>query len=167
MTYAEIVRGNFPKFKGNEQVMWDNVCAVSDLLKKIKDVHPDIYWDFMRKAHVSMNGRHFNKEYAKWQVENMFHKGEDGRRYEGEHWTFEQTNAVMAKYRSRINAAYTEWDFYVALNASYHDYCVMAKKKNPTDYESDIIEMAMAFWFTDDDWSGATKVWDYFAMLNE
>ena len=25
-----------------------------------------------------------------------------------------------------------------------------------------IIDLAVAFWFDDEDWSGTTKVWDYF-----
>lgn len=28
-----------------------------------------------------------------------------------------------SKARSKIPSAYNEWDFYVALNAQYHDYC--------------------------------------------
>ena len=43
----------------------------------------------------------------------------------------------------------------------------MATKHNPENYESDIIEMALAFWFMDDDWNSPTKVWDYFSLLKE
>lgn len=27
--------------------------------------------------------------------------------------------------------------------------------------------MAVAFWFMDEDWEGHTKVWDYFAVMND
>lgn len=167
MTYAEMIRENFPKFKGNEQVMWASVCAMSDMLEQIKDAHSDLYWSFMRKQHVAMFGRHFDKEYAKWQVEQMYHKGDDGKRYEGEHWSIEDTNGVFSKYRGRIHSDYTEWDFYVALNATYHDYCAVLKRINPSGYEAQIIDMAIAFWFMDEDWDGHTKVWDYFSIQNE
>lgn len=55
----------------------------------------------------------------------------------------------------------------VALNATYHDFCAWAKKRNPENYEQDIIEMALAFWFMDDDWNSPTKVWNYFSLLKE
>lgn len=163
-----MVLENFFKFKGNEQVMRQSICTVSNFLEDYVRVNnPAKYWEMMRSTYVDLNGRHFDKVFGEWQVKRMHHKGDDGHRYEGEHWSFEQTNAVMAKYRSRINAAYTEWDFYVALNATYHDFCAWAKKRNPENYESDIIEMALAFWFMDDDWNSATKVWDYFSLLKE
>lgn len=166
MTYKELVKANVSKFRGDEKVMWASIDKVSDLLEQIKEAHPKLYWAFMREQHEAMFGKHFNEAYAKWQVEQMHHKGDDGKNYKGEHWSIEATNSVLSKYRSKVPSAYNEWDFYVALNAQYHDYCLWARRQFPDDYETAIIEMALAFWFMDEDWMGNTKVWDYFSILN-
>lgn len=165
MTYIEMVKHNASKFKGSEEVMWASIEKVSDALKKFVEKHPDLkedYWEFMRDQHEAMAGHHFNEPYAKWEVEKMHHKGMDGTTYMGEHWSIEQTNAVLNGMRSKIPAAYNEWDFYVALNASYHDFCKAAKKHLPDKADELIIDLAVAFWFDDEDWDGTTKVWDYF-----
>lgn len=167
MTYEEIIKANIAKFKGNEGKMWEMIGVVSRIAEKIKDPLPEVYWELMRETHMMMEGRHFNKDYAMWQVDQMSHKGEDGKIHKGEYWSIENASAVMEKYRNRIPAEYNKWDVYVALNSHYHDYCVWARRKFPSDYEAVIIEMAIAFWFNDDDWGSATKVWDYFDGKNK
>ena len=160
-----MVKHNASKFKGNEETMWASIALVSDMLEEAVEKHPDLkeaYWAFMRDQHEAMAGHHFNEPYAKWQVEHMHHKGDDGMEYKGEHWPIEATNSVLAKYRPKIPAEYNEWDFYVALNASYHDFCSWAKRRFAERAEEEIIEMAILFWFADEDWDGNTKVWDYF-----
>lgn len=167
MTYEGIIKEAISKFKGDEATMWGSISDVSEMLEEIRDTMPKLYWGMLRRTHVRMHGRHFNKEFAMWQVSKMHHKGADGRDYEGEHWTIEQTNEVFAKYRGKIPSAYNEWDFYVALNAQYHDYCAWAKRKFTENQDAEIIEMAIAFWFNDEDWPGQTKVWDYFDVVNK
>lgn len=60
----------------------------------------------------------------------------------------------------------TPCDFYVALNTEWHDYICWAKEKFPTEAEAEgaIIEMAVRFWFQDEDWGDNDKVWEYFSM---
>lgn len=162
MNYSELVKENAAKFRGDEKTMWASIESVSALLEKIKEEHPDLYWSFLREQHEAMVGHHFNESYAKWQVEKMHHKGMDGTEYKGAHWTIEQTNSVLNGMRSKIPAAYNEWDFYVALNASYHDFCKAAKKHLPEKADELIIDLAVAFWFDDEDWPNKSKVWDYY-----
>lgn len=162
MTYIELVKENAAKYRGDEKTMWASIEGVSALLEKIKEEHPDLYWSFLREQHEAMVGHHFNESYAKWQVEHMHHKGDDGTEYKGEHWPIEATNSVLAKHRPKIPAEYNEWDFYVALNATYHDFCAWAKKHFAERAEEEMIEMAIAFWFMDEDWDTKTKVWDYY-----
>ena len=166
MTYKELVRHNAAKFKGNEETMFASIDLVSDMLEKAVEKHPDLkeaYWMFMREQHEAMAGHHFNEPYAKWQVSQMHHKGDDGMEYRGEHWPVEATNSVLSKYRSKVPNEYNEWDCYVALNATYHDYCAWAKRKFAERAEEEIIEMAVVFWFLDEDWHDKAKVWDYFS----
>lgn len=165
MTYKEMVKHSASQFKGDERTMWASIGALSDRLEKFVEKHPafkEEYWEMMREQHELIAGCHFNEPYALWEVERMHHKGNDGVEYKGEHWSIEETNGVLPKYRSRIPAEYNEWDFYVALNATYHDFCAWAKKHFAERAEEEIIDIAIVFWFGDEDWDGATKVWDYF-----
>jgi hypothetical protein len=113
-----------------------------------------------------MYGKHFDEGYAEWEVEQMHHKSPDGKEHRGAHWTMEQTDAVYDKYRSRLPSEVTPGDFYVALNAQYHDLgeWFMGHMPNKEEAESAIIESSVKFWFMDDDWPTATKVWCYFRM---
>jgi hypothetical protein len=169
MSYYSMVKGNARKFTGDESVMWASIEQVSDLLEDIKEPHPDIYWAFMRRAHELMYGKHFNKEYAEWEVEQMHHKSPDGKEHRGAHWTMEQTNTVYDKYRSRLPSEITPGDFYVALNTQYHDLgqWFMDRITDKEEAEGAIIESAVKFWFMDDDWPIATKVWCYFRMKQD
>lgn len=167
--YEQIIKESFAKFKGDESVMWASIKLVNDTLKKIKDENPSVYWGFMRDAHEIMQGKHYNEAYAKWEVEQMHHKSPDGTIHRGEHWTKEQTNNVMMKYKAMLPAEITPCDFYVALNSQWHDYICWAKARFESDKEAEeaIIEGAVAFWFKDDDWPAHDKVWCYFRGKNK
>lgn len=167
--YENIIRESFAKFKGDESVMWASIKLVNNTLQKIKEENPSLYWGFMRDAHEIMQGKHYNEAYAKWEVEQMHHKSPDGSIHRGEHWTKEQTNNVMMKYKTMLPAEITPCDFYVALNSQWHDYICWAKARFESDKEAEeaIIEGAIAFWFKDDDWPAHDKVWCYFRGKNK
>lgn len=167
--YENIIRESFAKFKGDESVMWASIKLVNNTLQKIKEENPSLYWGFMRDAHEIMQGKHYNEAYAKWEVEQMHHKSPDGTIHRGEHWTKEQTNNVMMKYKAMLPAEITPCDFYVALNSQWHDYICWAKARFESDKEAEeaIIEGAVAFWFKDDDWPAHDKVWCYFRGKNK
>lgn len=167
--YENIIRESFAKFKGDESVMWASIKLVNNTLQKIKEENPSLYWGFMRDAHEIMQGKHYNEAYAEWEVEQMHHKSPDGSIHRGEHWTKEQTNNVMMKYKAMLPAEITPCDFYVALNSQWHDYICWAKARFESDKEAEeaIIEGAVAFWFKDDDWPAHDKVWCYFRGKNK
>lgn len=159
-----MIQANYSKVRGDEKIMYGSVNIIDDMLEEMKGHHPDKYWEVMRSTHELMYGKHFDKEYAEWEVEQMHHKSPDGKVYKGEHWPMEQTSEVMQKYRGKISAEITPGDFYVALNTQWHDYICWVKEHSPNeaDAENAIIEMAVRFWFMDDDWAGNDKVWVYF-----
>lgn len=159
-----MVKANYNKLRNDEGVMWGSVALMDGLLEEMADHHKERYWKVLRDTHELMYGKHFDKEYAEWEVEQMHHKSPDGKVYKGEHWTMEQTSEVMQKYRGKISAEITPGDFYVALNTQWHDYICWAKEHfpNEADAELAIVEMAVRFWFMDDDWVGNDKVWVYF-----
>ena len=164
--YQDLAKANYNKLRNDESVMWGSISIIDALLEEMAEHHKERYWKVMRDTHELMHGKHFNKEYAEWQVERMHHKCGD-KVYKGEHWTYEQTSDVMTKYRSLLPSEVTPCDFYVALNAQWHDYECVAKVMFPTEEEAEkaIIEGAIAFWFKDDDWEGNDKVWSYFLMM--
>ena len=161
--YEQMIIDNLGKFKGDEKVMRQSVTLVSDLLEKMKEHHPELYWEFMRDHHEIMFGKHFNRDYALWEVEQMHHKCGD-KVYKGEHWSYDQTADVMADYKATLPAEITPCDFYVALNNQWHDYHCLYMSLFPSEEEAEkaIIESAIKFWFKDDDWAGNDKVWVYF-----
>lgn len=159
--YEQIIKESFAKFKGDEQTMWASIKLVNETLRKIKEENPTLYWNFMRDAHEIMQGKHYNEAYAKWGVEQMHHKSPDGKVYKGEHWSLEQTDAVMSKFRTKLPGNVNEYDFYVALNSAWHDFSCWAREKFSTDTEVEVavVELAIAYWFNDADYEGDGKVW--------
>lgn len=169
MRYWEIIKGNIDKLNGDDAKMWASVEMVDALLEEMREHHPQRYWQMLRDTHELFYGKHFNKEYAEWEVERMYHKDKNGITHRGEHWSREQTNSVMAKYKSVLPSEVTPCDFYVALNAQWHDYCELMRElfANEEEVNNAIIEGAVRFWFLDEDWESADKVWVYFRSKNK
>lgn len=167
--YHNLAKANYNKLRNDEAVMWGSIAIIDTLLEEMAEHHKERYWRVMRDTHELMFGKHFDKEYAEWEVEQMHHKSPDGKVYKGEHWSMEETTGVMMKYKMKLSPEITPCDFYVALNAEWHDYICWAKEHFDTDSEADnaIIEMAVRFWFLDDDWAEPTKVWCYFRTKNK
>lgn len=168
MRYWELIKGNIDKYKGDDAKMNKSLELVDELLEEMSHPHPERYWQFMRDTHEVFYGKHFDREYAEWQVEQMHHKCGD-KAYKGEHWTFEETTSVMQKYKPTLPPEVTACDFYVALNSQWHDYHCFIKNLFPTEEEVEkaIIESAVVFWFKDDDYPTNDKVWCYFRMKNK
>lgn len=163
--YYDMVKTNYNKLRNDESVMWGSIEMWDKHLEEMKEHHPDKYWDMMRNTHELMYGKHFDREYAEWQVEQMHHKC-GGKVYKGEHWSHEEATAVMQKYRGTLPSEITPCDFYVALNSQWHDYhCFMKEHfESEEGVELAIIESAVGFWFKDDDYPTNDKVWCYFRM---
>lgn len=162
--YHNLIKGNYAAVKGNDGIMWANIELVDELLEGVREAHPDRYWAFMRQVHELMYGKHFDAEYAEWEVEQMYHIGDDGKEYKGEHWTMRDAASVAQKYRGRYPGEYNEYDIYVALNAQWHDAICVAKRHFPSIEEAEdyIIDETIAVWLNDSDWPVHDKVWRYF-----
>lgn len=161
MTLKEIIKEYPQNFTGSSQKMWDTIDIVSETMQCIEDTNPDLYWGMIKDVYRVLCGGHYNQKFAEWQVEQMYHIGIDGKEHKGAHWTKSQIDDVISSHRGEIPKSYTDWDVYVALNASYHDLCKSKKKRHPDNYEEEILLDGIAFWFNDDDMK-ENKVWDYF-----
>ena len=145
----------------SEKTMWKSIDSLDEMLCVLKEEHPDMFWDFMRKQHEAFYGPHFDEKFALWQVEQMYHKTAEGKEYKGEHWSVEDAEKVFTKHKSKLPASTTVFDVFVALNANYHDRCELFKEWDKEDYENMVIEDAIKFYFMDCDWKSDGKVWEY------
>ena len=169
MRYWELIKSSVDNNRGDINKMWKSVELADEVFEEMREEHPERYWRLMRDTHELFYGKHFDREYAEWEVEQMHHKSKDGKVHRGEHWTMEQTTGVMQSYKAKLPAEVTPGDFYVALNTEWHDYICWAMEHYPNEGEADnaIIEMAVRFWFMDDDWESVDKVWVYFRSKNK
>jgi hypothetical protein len=113
------------------------------------------------KSFSPMSGDHYNEQYAKYIVSNMTHTYKD-KEYKGEKFDMNKANEVKERYTGYISSNITAADIYVAINAQYHDYCVLFKSWFGNNIENKIIESAIVFWFQDEDYVKGNKVVEYF-----
>ena len=161
MKYSEIIKQAQKDGKSSEQAMWQSVAHVDCLLEKMKETDPEEYWKFMRRAHEDLYGQHFDKQFAEYEVSQMYSTDKNGHGISGAHWTVQEIkNATAGK---AFPKGTTEWDLYVAYNACAHDFC-----KEYAD--EDILIIAYTFFFADEDWSSegcSGKTWRYFCAKHE
>lgn len=160
-TYKDMLNEAKAAGIANEKTMWKSVDSLDEMLCVLKEEHPDMYWDFMRKQHEAFFGKHFDEKFALWQVEQMYHKTADGKVCKGQHWTPEDAEEVYTKHKSKLPANTTVWDMFVVLNANFHDRYELFKDWDPDNCEKMVVEDAIKFYFMDCDWNSDGKVWEY------
>lgn len=136
----------------NEQTMWASIDSFSELLEELKESHPQLYWDFMRKQHGIMFHGHYDETFALYDVSEMHSTNKSGEHRHGAHWTCEQIESATAGMK--FPPGTTKWDRYVAMNAAYHDF---GKEFD----DANVLKIGYAFYFADEDWGNDTKIWDY------
>ena len=136
----------------NEKTMWDSIDSFSELLEELKESHPKLYWEFMRKQHGIMFHNHYDPAFAEWEVSQMHYTDKQGVKHHGAHWTVEQIETATAGMK--FPQGTTPYDRFVAFNAAANDW--------GKDYEdADILKIGYDFYFADEDWGSDTKVWEY------
>ena len=153
MNYREMV--NHAKKSGvtNEQTMWESIDSFSELLEELKETHPQMYWDFMRKQHGIMYKGHYDEKYAIYDVSQIRYTNKVGEKKEGAYWSVDQIES--ATQAMKFPEGTTKWDKFVAGAIMYSDLC---KKFD----DAQIIDAMYAFFFNDEDWSGVyPKLWAY------
>lgn len=152
MNYRHMVESAKKAGLTNEKTMWESIDSFSELLEELKESHPQLYWDFMRKQHGIMFHDHYDETFAMWDVSQMHSTDKNGNKKEGAHWTSEQIESATAGMK--FPQGTTKWDRYVAFNAIWHD---MSKHFE----DGEILKIAYAFFFADEDWGDDGKIWDY------
>lgn len=152
MDYKRMIEEAKRSGKGTEAVMWANVDSVSDLLEELREEHPDKYWAFMRRTHEDIYGCHYNEEFARYDIERMHSTDANGLKHMGAHWSKQEVlNALQNK---PIHADITECDKWVAANAMWHDL-------HKAFDDRQVLNAAVLFFLTDEDWQGHGKIWEY------
>jgi hypothetical protein len=153
MNYKEMVMSAKAAGVTNEKTMWESIESFSELLDEIKEAHPDVYWNFMRKQHGIMHRGHYDEMFALYDVGEMYYTDKQGVKRTGAHWTADQIEAATAGIK--FPASVTKWDKYVAFNAAYAD---LAKVFD----DGEILKAGHALYFADEDWGCDTKIWDMY-----
>lgn len=147
-------------FKHSDEEKFSNIWElIEELLLYVKEVDEDVYHKHMKELHEIYYGEHFTEEFAEMQVEKMHSLDHKSKVQNGECWTLEETNEVYRNHKSLLSSQeINQYDFYVAMNASYHDFYKVCYEKDPENYEHDIIKLAIAYWVCDEDY-GPNKIW--------
>ena len=106
----------------------------------------------MKTYIVIGNGcRHFDETEAEEAVLRISYTDKEGNEHHGAHWSKDEVLSATAQME--FDECVTEWDKYVAYNAMYADLCKVLS-------ETDIVKVAHAFYFADED-APCNKVWRY------
>jgi hypothetical protein len=155
-TFKEMLEEARKTGSTSEKTMWNSIDNVSEFLSMIRNEHPEVeelYWAFMRQQHGILYGNHYNEDFARYDVSAIRYKTRDGERMTGAHWSVDQVEVATKAFS--FPSGTTRWDKYVAFNAMYSDLCLDLS-------EEQILKAAYRFYFADEDWGSATKVWEYF-----
>ena len=152
MSYRHMVEHAKKAGVTNEKTMWESIDSFSELLEELKESHPQLYWDFIRKQHGIMYHGHYDEHFAIYDVGQMHYTDRQGVKREGAHWTADQIEAATAGMK--FPAGTTKWDRFVAMNAAYSDWSKYYD-------DADILKIGYAFYFADEDWGDESKIWEY------
>lgn len=148
-----------------ESTMWKSVKFLSDAIEPMKDAHPEKYWQIVKGTYASMNGKHFNEEFAEWQVEQMHFTDKNGNLHKAPYWSADKVKTIYEAHKSRI-PDYNCWDFYVTMNMVKADnYCMLKMwfpNTNEDELDSKLAEMAINYLTDPDAPHLKTKIWSYF-----
>lgn len=114
-----------------------------------------------RNVYRNMTNGDMNESQARHIVSQMYHIN-NGRKYIGEKYDIHKAKEIKDRYNGSISSKYSVEDIYVAINAQYHDYCILYKSWFGDNIDNKIIESAITFWFKDVDYKNGNKVHKYF-----
>jgi hypothetical protein len=159
MKYIDIVKEAEHSGKFDNKKMWESVESVSELMEDLEVSHPQLYWKFLRQQVGIMTGMHYNQKFAEYDVAKMTWTDKDNHEHKGGYWTCNEV--VDATKGMSFPNSVTDWDKYVAFNASATDLY----GELPVEQ---ILKVAYKEWFCDEDWDSEskdkyspTKIWEY------
>ena len=143
------------KAKGvtNEQTMWMSIGAIDEMLKKMKEEHPALYWEFIHEQHKMLYKGHYDEDFATYELTRVYYV-KDGKTTNVPYWTVEEIEEKTKGFT--YPSGTTIWDKWVAHNTFRSD----TMKSLPDDLA---LKAGWEFFFDDIDFKkeGTTKLWEY------
>lgn len=124
-----------------------------ELFEHLKEKDECKYWKMYFKMYEVTHGKHLNEEMAETWVHSM--------KPYGEHWTKEQTDAVLTKHGLSVDKI----DFYVGMNMAYNDYYKAIETDEMTDEEKLNAYIKLAYYFIKDEDFGPNKMYEYYKTI--
>lgn len=152
--YREMIEQARSRGVTSEQVMWGSIEEFDNMLCQIKENDPALYWDFIHKQHKALYKGHYDEEFAKYDMQQVYYINKQGEKTNKPYWTVEQVEEATKGYNFPNGT--TKWDKWVAFNVFRSD----TMKSLPDDLA---LKAGWEFFFDDIDFKkeGTTKIWDY------
>lgn len=157
MRYTEMLQTAKAKGLTSEQIMWGSLEKFEIMLCKIKEEHPQMYWDFIREQHKNFYKGHYDEEFAEYDLSQVYYINKAGDKTSKPYWTAEQVEDATKGYS--FPSGTTKCDKWVAFNVFRSD----TMKSLPDDLA---IKAGYEYFFDDIDFKkeGTTKLWEYMQM---
>lgn len=149
------------KGEGSDK-MW---CITRILSDNVEEFVPEKQKDkLMTKVYYSVNGGHFNKEFAEKAISRMYYYDRNKVKHQAPYWTESEVKEIYDGVRSRI-PQYNIYDFEVALNMMKSDNYNKLWEWFP-DYTEDemlgkYVYETVNYLDDEDNPYGTEKVWKY------
>lgn len=140
------------------------IQVASKHFRRMKEIEPEMCEEMLREIHEIYCGPHYTKFFAVMDVKEMHHTDRNGNEVMGEHWSIDEAKMKMKEHN--LPKDVNEYDFYVAINANYHDKVKLFESWFGADKEKKVIEDAINFYFHDED-APEGKVFHYIGAMNE
>lgn len=142
--------------------MW---CITKILSDSIDEFVPDKQKEILsNKVYYSVNGGHFNKEFADKTIARFYYIDKNNVRHEAPYWTESEVKPLYDVVRNKI-PSYNFYDFEVTLNMVKSDNCNKLRKWFPNSTEEEIVnklvEEAVNYLDDEDNPYGTEKIWKY------
>ena len=144
-----------------ENTMWESVKVISRFVED--GLSEEMKEKLMREVYNIISTGHYNAEFAKEDISNMYYTDKNGNKHQAPYWPEDAVKSLYDQYSDEI-PDYNFWDYYVTMNMLASDnWCMLAKWfPNASDSEMNekLAEMSEN-WLKDEDWPTKTKIWDY------
>lgn len=142
--------------------MW---CITKILSDSVENYIPEKQKDILLgKVYYSVNGGHFNREFADKVLPKMYYLDETGTERRAPYWTESQIAEAYESVKNKI-PQYNMYDFEVTLNMIKSDNCRKLRKWFPDATEEELYEKlldeAVNYLDDEDNPYGTEKIWKY------
>lgn len=162
--YKRMIEEARAKGLASEKIMNVAIDDVQELLYKIKDAHPELYWHFIKRQHERIFGCHYNENFGMWRIEQMYYKDKAGTEHRAPHWTKDQYKTAYEAMKAKLPSTYNCWDFAVTLEMLYSDNICLFRSWWPEateeQLEGKVVEASVNYLNDDDD--PDCKIWKRF-----